>query len=192
MEKRVENLKIETSLLNRAKGSFTLFELVIVILIVGIVTFLAVASIPNIEEKSSRIVYLRTLPQFLKDFEERELDFYILGMDCDEAVLISNDDEVTFENELQIPNDLRAYRFNYYGEMRSIRFPDLRIGEVSKRVCLRFQKFRNGSTSSLIVEDENGDTFHLYRPLKDFSETFENLRDAEESLLAERLNPKTL
>jgi type II secretory pathway pseudopilin PulG len=188
----VENLKTKTSLLNRAKDSFTLFELVIVILIVGIVTFLAVASIPNLEDKSAKTIYLRTLPQFLKDFEEKELDFYILGMDCDEAVLLSNGDEVVFENELQIPNDLRVYRFNYYGEMRNFKYPDLRIGEVSKRVCLRFQKFSNGSTSSLILEDERGDIFHLYRPLKDFSETFENLRDAEESLLAEELNPKSL
>jgi hypothetical protein len=194
MEKRVGNLKTKISHLTSAnKSSFTLFELVIVILIIGIVSYLAIASIPKIGDKESKVITFHNLPQFLKNFEEeKELDLYILGMNCDEVILLSNGDEVVFENEIVVSNDFRAFRFNYYGEMRVIKFPDLRLGEISKRVCLRFQKFKNGSTSSFIIEDEDKDTFHLYKPLLPKSETFENLQDAKETLLSEQLNPKTL
>jgi hypothetical protein len=171
--------------------SFTLFELILVILIMGIIiTFVGNQTFAS--PKKSVTIRLDNLPQTVRMSELKSVDFYILGMDCDKTAWLTPEGSVDVEFNIDIPEDLIPYRFNYYGEMRNFEFQDLMVGERRERVCLKFQLFENETTSSLIIEDRDGDKYYLYRPYFQKPEIFDSLQDAKDALLGEDLNPKVL
>jgi type II secretory pathway pseudopilin PulG len=177
---------------NRERGlspSFTLFELlIVVVLIIIIISF--VANSPILSGKKPVVVQLSNLPQVLKTLEVKEVEFYLLGRECDEVLWLSNGESLEVEYEISLSDEISAYRLNYYGELRKFEFPNLRIGEKEEKVCLKFQLFKNGSTTSTILEAD--EKVYFYNPYFKKPLLLKTIEEAKEHLVNEDLNPEYL
>jgi len=177
---------------SKNRDSFTLIELVLVIIIMGVLYSFIGNSL--FTKENSIVIKLNNLPKIARDLNKKPLEFTIYGRDCTKMVWIYNREElVDVEYQVNInAKDIKAYRFNFYGELHQFEFLDFRIENKTERVCLRFETFKNGSNSSYILEDEKTDLFYLFRPYFKDVEIFKSLGDAQDSYLAEDLNPRTL
>lgn len=177
---------------SKSKKSFTLIELVLVIIIMGILySFIG----NNLFSKEKSItIKLNNLPEIARTLQKTPLEFIIFGRDCKKSMWIYNKEE-SFNVEYEIfinAKDLKAYKFNNYGELYDFEFDKRKIDNRDEDICFQFEIFKNYSNSSYILEDEEKDIFYLFRPYFQSVETFESLEDAKDSYISEDLNPHSL
>ena len=161
---------------------FTLIELLIVLIIMGIVYSFIGNSI--FSKNKSTTLTLKNLPevarQIAKEREYKPLTFLIYGTRCDKYIWLSNNEPLNVEFKIDINgNHIKPYRFNYYGELDSYQFLDFYIDNRKERVCLEFHLFKNYSNSSYILEDDEKDTFYLFRPYYQPVEIYKSLDEAK-------------
>jgi len=177
---------------SKNRNSFTLIELILVIMIMGI----AYSFIGNslFKKENSIVIKLKNLPQIARSLEKKPLEFIIYGRDCQKMVWLYNKTEpveVKYKVKINAKN-IKAYKFNFYGELDEFQFQDLRVENRVEQVCLRFELFKNNSNSSYILEDKSSELFYLFRPYFKRVEISKSFSEIEEQFLSEELNPETL
>jgi prepilin-type N-terminal cleavage/methylation domain-containing protein len=135
------------------RGAFTLLELLLVVLIMGIVYGLAVNAIKRYGERSFELS-LETLPQYLQSFHQQNHVVLLCTDACRECRVMVDGSEVKKVDPF-IDGPLRAYRFDSALGTRELSFtPYYDEDEREFEVCLRFELFPNGSSSEMIIEQE--------------------------------------
>lgn len=135
------------------KKAFTLLELLLVVLIIGIVYGLAVNSIKQYGERTF-VLSLETLPEYLKGFHRQNRVTLLCTDACQECRVVVDGAEVKKVDPF-IDGALRAYRFDAALGTRDIGFtPYYDEEDRESEVCFRFEIFPNGSSSEMIIELE--------------------------------------
>jgi prepilin-type N-terminal cleavage/methylation domain-containing protein len=133
------------------KHAFTLLELLLVVLIMGIVYGLAVNAIKRYGERSF-VLSLVTLPEYLEGFHHQNHVALLCTDECRECRVMVDGSEVQ-KVEPFLKGPVRAYRFDTALGTRDIVFTPYYDEEGREsEVCLLFELFPNGSSSEMIIE----------------------------------------
>jgi len=161
------------------KKGFTLFELMLVVLLIGIIYGVFVHKLSQKERNSDKnTVTLETLKGFLLQFSpKREATLRCIDP-CDTCYVYRDGKKV---NDLEIPLFEKApnvYRADPFGQLRRISFTPIqgKHGEVLD-VCFEFTLFENESSSSYIVD--NGEKIYLFDPYMKPVSIFDSLSEAK-------------
>jgi len=167
--------------------AFTLIELLLVIIIMG-VAYSYIGS--HIFKPSNMVtVKLSNLPNIARSLNKKPLEFIIFGRECDKATWLHDGESLQVNYKINIDaENLRAYRFNYYGELDKFEFSDFQ----SQKTCFQFQLFKNNSNSSYLIQNTKNGLFYLFKPYFQDVKTFDSFEDAKDEYLGIELNPKIL
>ena len=158
------------------KSAFTLFELMIVVLIIGIVYALVLNNFNN--QKSVKILKIKELKDSLKPLwrKGKRVDLVVYD-DCKKAAIVINQEEINTSYKPKIKllefQNIQAYTVDRDSQLKLIEFPPLIIDNQLHSVCFRFTIFKNGSSSSYILKHQNG-TYYIFYPY------FEDVNESED------------
>lgn len=176
------------SALNSRRG-FTLFELLLVIVLIGILYGVFINKLTSTKEtEAAEALTIGTIGDYLRSFSaDEEVEFICLeaGLECGVYV---DDKRVETVKVRLFETPPVVYRQDGYGQLREIEFLPWRNGDgVLKEVCFRFTKFKNGSSSHYILGYE--DRFYLFDAYLRPTQTFSALSDAEKAFSRTDLLP---
>jgi len=147
------------------RKAFTLFELMIVVMLVG-VTYALVLSNFNTKKKV-KILHIQDIKETLLPFWKKgtQVDFYLYD-NCEKSAIFINS---VYQEELEININMKefkkveVYKADYRGESQKQEFVPIMIGKKLYKVCFKFSIFKNGSNSSYILkQDKNYFIFYPY------------------------------
>jgi prepilin-type N-terminal cleavage/methylation domain-containing protein len=164
----LKNIKSNEKKLNRK--AFTLFELMVVVMIIGIVYGLVLGSFDP--KKSVKITTLKDIKSALSThwIKGKKVDLYVYEK-CKKIALFVNDeiqDDLKLNIDSNIFKDIKVYKNALTGDQREIKFRSVLIDERVKKVCFHYTIFPNGSSSSYIAK--SGKNYYVYFPY--FEDTF--------------------
>jgi prepilin-type N-terminal cleavage/methylation domain-containing protein len=170
-----------------SKG-FTLFELLIVIVIIGLIYGLFVSNLQNKEVDSDAITLLSMKKTLLNQPFKRQSDI-ICFEPCQEC-FIYNDSQKSESEAFSLFNaPPKVYVKDQYDRLELQQFlPFKSEGEQFKDVCFRFTLFNNKSSSHFIVENEK--KFYLFHPYMADVQELQTLPEAEKLFSDKTLLPK--
>ncbi|SFV53958.1 hypothetical protein MNB_SM-7-992 [hydrothermal vent metagenome] len=161
--------------------AFTLIELILVVVIMGVVYMFAIGSLETIKRKSQNTLpTLANLKAFLlaKDFEKEARFVCFEGCSSCSVVLDGN---VTQSLSTLFDVDPKIYRYNSLLGMEQVELdPYFDANGVQKDLCFSYRIYRDGIGDQIFVEYKD----RVY----DFSDYFEDEKvyDSLDSLLQKR------
>ncbi len=167
--------------------AFTLIELLLVIIIIGIAYSYIGSHVFKPENMIT--VKLTNLPNIARSLNQKPLDFIIFGRECNKIAWLHNGETIQVNYKIDIDTEnLRFYRFNYYGELDRFEFPNFQ----SQKTCFKFQLFKNNSNSSYLIQNTKTGLFYLFKPYFQNVKIFDSFDDAKDEYLGVQLNPNDL
>lgn len=161
------------------RGAFTLIELLIVLVIIGVIYSLAASMMRPPSEPQAQQWSLERLAETLRSAGEGYLKLRCGGDACQSCALYNEAGE-TLLREIPLFRSLPiVHRFDDKGYLEAVSF--------APGVCFEMERFENGSVSELLVEYEN--QFYRYYPLIHSTKMYVNFEDAKNSLDASRHLP---
>jgi len=133
-----------------SKSSFTLFELLIVILIISIIYGIFIEKINSKEYYLSQ-VGLKEIDKFFKDLEFNETAKIVCSNECEKCWLYVDGKRVKKVKSF-FKEKPTVYDFDIHGILSQIQFLPLFKGLNPQEVCFEYVKYPNHSNSSYIVE----------------------------------------
>lgn len=163
-----------------SKKAFTLFELIIVVIIIGVVYALVLG---NFNPKNSvKIPTLHTIKESLLPYWQKgSLVELIVYDNCNESAVFVNsyyDEPKETDLNLAMFKDIEVFRIDQYDNAQKINFAPAIIDEKIQNSCFRFTLFPNGSSSSYIVK--SGKEYIVFFPFFESPEIYTDLGDALE------------
>ncbi len=160
------------------KKAFTLFELMIVVMIIGIVYALVLGRFNP--KQHIKIVQLESLRDILtqKHKEGQRLDL-ILYDKCQKAALfINNEKQEKMDINLKprLFEGIKVYKSDPFGHGRKISFTPVIIEDKIKPVCFQYTIYPNGSASNYIVEQKN--RYYVFPPYFEDVNITDSMEDA--------------
>ncbi len=170
-----------------SKG-FTLFELIIVIIIIGIIYALFVNNLRSKEQQVENITLL-TMKQALLQQSFTHKSEIICFEPCKECY-IYNDDKRSKEAAFSLFNaPPKVYKEDTFGQLREYHFLALQDAEERlQNVCFRFTLFNNKSSSYYLVEADT--KFYLFHPYMRDIDVVSTLSDAKKLLDIQEILPR--
>ena len=163
-----------------AKKGFTLFELMLVVLLIGIIYGVFVHKLSQKERNSdTNEVTLETLKEFLLQFSPKKTAVLRCLTPCDKCY-VYRDGKKAREIEISLFEEApNVYQSDPYGQLQRMAFTPLqgKHGEALD-VCFEFTLFENGSSSSYIVE--SGDKIYMFDPYMRPVSVFDSLSKAKD------------
>jgi hypothetical protein len=143
----------------RVKKSFTLIELLIVILIIGSTYFLIFSNSSFSVKKDEKIVTLFDLKDFLlTNFEfEKELSF--ICIDENFSCFIKVDDKVDKDFKIEKFFKIKPNIYEYNKDERKMEFEDLRIENFNYRVIFELKINSDYKTNDFIADTLDGKVY---------------------------------
>ncbi len=164
--------------MNKKRRAFTLFELMIVVVIIGIVYSLVLGRFDT--KQYMKITKLDSLREILraKHQEGVRVDLYLYD-NCKKSALFLNS---TYQEDMKINikpemfKNLKVYKSDQFGNERQISFAPVIIEDKLYKVCFKFTIFPNGSSSNYIVEQN--EHYYIFPPyFEDVNQT-QSLQEA--------------
>lgn len=150
------------TILNRK--AFTLFELMVVVMIIGVVYALVLGSFDP--KKSLKIVTLQHLKEVLTPYWTKGLQLELVVYDrCRESTLVINgeiQEEIEINIDSKLFKDIKVYKQDRYNGEREITFSPILVDRKLYKTCFRFTLFPNGSNTSYIIK--SGKKYYSYFP----------------------------
>jgi len=165
---------------NKTSRAFTLFELMIVVLIIGIVYALVLGRMNP--KQYMKIVTLDSLRDTMTAHhrEGQRVDL-ILYENCRKSALFVNgeyQEKMHINIKPEMFEKAEVYKSDPFGHARKITFPPQIIGDKLEPVCFRYTIFPNGSGSNYIIRQK--DKYYVFPPY--FEDV--NVTDSMEEALA--------
>lgn len=133
------------------KQGFTLIELMLVVMIVGLVYGLAVSGMKRYSDKAENLS-LMTLPDFVEGYHQQNHVTVICIDRCRECTLYV-DGKAVKELEPFVDEKAEYYRFDQRLLTRELTWlPLYREDGVEEEVCFRYDMYRNGSRSEMMIK----------------------------------------
>ena len=141
-----------------SKSSFTLFELLIVILIISIIYGIFIEKISS-KDAATKREGIEGIVKLLATFDFNQSASFVCTKECKECFIeIDGKKKESIEPFFQT---IKVYDFDINGILSPIKFtPIFDKNGNPQEVCLRLSLYPNGSHSSYIVED--GDRFYVF------------------------------
>ncbi len=166
------------------KKAFTLIELLLVVVIIGVIYGLVINSMQKINDKEASLDF-ETLPSFLKTMYQQNSVAFVCIDNCKScAVYVDGLKVKEVEPFMKEERSLNFWYFDANLGMQELRFtPIFNEDDREFDVCFRYEIFKDGSSSEMIVETQKKS--YDYRGLAHKVDTFSSLQTAQESRLAE-------
>ena len=172
------------------KAAFTLLELLLVVIIMGIVYSMVSIALPQ-EKKTLPVLSSATLGEVMRLLPKGSVySFYLYGQSCEYAAFVPALPEGIQLGAIKFSRDIEAYEIDPYGSPRRREFAPLHIEGNEYKVCLKFDRYQNGTISSYIYRV--GETFYQNNPYFDLLFTSKSLDEALEAFMRKTLNPNDL
>jgi prepilin-type N-terminal cleavage/methylation domain-containing protein len=141
----------DSQLVNNKKQAFTLMELLVVVLIVGIAYALFVINFPS--RKDVKLNGFASLKIYLNKLSDnKDLTLRCYGDKCEQCVLLTKENKV-IKSDLKLFKELpKVYDYDMYGY--------LEIKKYALNQCFEYKIFANGSSTHFLVEKE--EQFYLF------------------------------
>lgn len=177
---------MKNALNNKTKAAFTLFELIIVVLLISIVygVFVHKLSTPQKQDNKITLQNIALHLDSLKFEKEAKIICTTNPMEC-KIYLDKEAQEGSFELFADKPI---VYILDKFGKPKIVNFPKI-FDQNGKPfdTCFEFKVRKNGSNSSFII-DKNGE-FYVFKALQKTPQIFKTLDGAKEFLDVEKLIP---
>ncbi len=162
------------------KKAFTLIELLLVVVIIGVIYGLVINSMKHINDKEASLSF-ETLPSFLKTMYQQNSVAFVCIDNCKECALyVDNEKLREVDAFMQDERLLNFWRFDANLGTQELRFtPIFDEDDREFDVCFRYEIFQDGSSSEMIVETQKRS--YDYRGLSHKVERFSSLQALEES-----------
>ncbi len=137
------------------KKAFTLIELLLVVVIIGVIYGLVINSMQKINDKEMSLGF-ESLPSFMKTFHRRNHVALICTDNC-KACALYVDSEMIKEVDAFMAKEkvLRFWSFDADTGTRELRFtPIFDEDEREFDVCFKYEIFEDGSSSEMIIETQ--------------------------------------
>ncbi len=159
------------------RPAFTLFEIMIVVLIIGVVYSLVLGTFDP--KKSVKVITLEHIKDALSPHwaKGKRVDFYIYDR-CQKSALLVNgelQEEIDIDISLDIFKDIKVYKNDIHSSEREIEFTPVLIDEKLHKVCFKYTIFPNSSASSYVVK--SGDRYYAFFPYFKATYITSKLRD---------------
>ena len=160
------------------KKAFTLLELLLVVVIIGVVYGLVISSMKKLNNKEARLDF-ETLPSFLSTFHQQNDVALICTDNCRKCALFIDGEEVKeIKPFMKEERRLNFWRFDANLGTQELRFtPMFDEDDREFDVCFRYEIFIDGSSSEMIVETKKRS--YDYRGLLHSVETYPSLQELE-------------
>lgn len=171
-------------------AAFVLFELLIVLLIVGVVYSLSMTQFPDPSSLTEESVY--RLKKELKKYQgDRESTVALACFDEETVNCIIEVDGELVTQTFEVPDDFKMYTFDRFGFEREL-FERHDYFERKYQLPLLFSFFLypNGSSTESVVE--LNDRYYTYHAFLGEVRIFEEYSDAKTALLSEDLKSSFL
>ncbi len=166
--------------MTQTKKAFTLFELMVVVMIIGIVYALVLGRFNP--KQHIKIVQLDSLRDILtqKHKEGQRLDLVLYDKCRKSALFINNEYQEKMEINLKphLFEGVKTYKSDPFGHEREITFTPVIIENKLVPVCFHFTVYPNGSASNYIVAQKS--RYYVFPPY--FEDV--NVTDSMEEALA--------
>lgn len=135
----------------RRRRGFTLIELMVVVLIVGLIYGLAIEGIQRGSEASEELS-LKTLVEFMQA-KQHGNDLSLICTDRCQSCTLFADGAAVAEIPPFLDSSASFYRFNYYTGSEPMEWTPLYDEEGrEEEVCFRYDLYRDGSRSEMLAE----------------------------------------
>jgi predicted small secreted protein len=134
-------------------SAFSLLELIVVVMIVSLVGFLVFSSAVK-QQTKKKILDPTTLPQTLREsFKgQGDIEFFCIKK-CQECYTVQGKNITAYEGGLQLGKEVKIYKLdddNHFVQIDELgRLKD-------KKICLRYHLYANGSTTQMVIENNQG------------------------------------
>jgi len=137
------------------KGAFTLIELIIVIVIISMVTFLVFSENINRTKKIDRVTPLNLKSSILKRLKlTSDITFFCID-GCSRCYTIQDRKISPFKGNINFGANLEIYIVNSSGKLRQLNGED--FGSINDhKICFKFTIYKNGSSTKYILSNEEG------------------------------------
>ena len=162
------------------KKAFTLIELLLVVVIIGVIYGLVINSMQRVNDKEASLSF-ETLPSFLKTMHQQNSVAFVCLDNCQECAVYV-DGEILKEVNAFMKEErlLHFWRFDANQGTQELRFtPVFDEDDREFDVCFRYEIFKNGSSTEMIVETQ--EQSYDYRGLLHKVTRFSSLQDLENS-----------
>lgn len=159
------------------KRAFSLLELMIVVLIMGLVFSLVKVQFHTPPNEKSGIEILKTFSQN----QDEQLICYDECSKC--AIFDMNESKKSEINFKKFDNELKSYYIDYDGDVLEYEYKDIKIEDRSFDVCLKYRYFKNNSSQKLIIK--YFDNYYLFHSFFRNYEIFNSLDDAQTAYINE-------
>ena len=172
---------------SKVQKAFTLFELLIVIVIIGIVYSVFVQNIDLLSRKDS--VKFEYLKKYLKKYHEKNEVSLICLDECQKCNIYIDDNKTEIEINL-FKSEPKTYFLSRDDILDDFQFGRINSDDdfVSKDICFQFDIFENGSSSEYIVEYDK--KYYIFFPYFRDVEIMNNIDEAKDFLLDMKLKLK--
>lgn len=162
------------------KKAFTLIELLLVVVIIGIIYGLVINSMQRINDKEANLGFV-SLPAFLEGFHQQNHVSFTCIDSCKKcAVYVDEEKLKEVEPFMKDERQLRFWYFNANVGMQELRFtPIFNEDDREFDVCFSYEIFKDGSHSEMIVETQK-QSYDYRGPFRKVGR-FSSLQELEES-----------
>ena len=162
------------------KKAFTLIELLLVVVIIGIIYGLVINSMQRINDKEANLDF-KTLPTFLESFYQQNSVAFTCIDNCKKCALYVDGEKLKdIEPFMKEERQLRFWFFDANVGTQEFRFtPIFDEDDREFDVCFNYEIFKDGSHTEMIVETEKWS--YDYRGPFHKVDSFSSLQELEES-----------
>ena len=167
------------------KKAFTLIELLIVVVIIGVVYGLVISSMKKINNKEAHLDF-KTLPSFVQGFYKRNHVALVCSDNCRECILyVDNEPLKKVDAFMRDERHLRFWHYDANTGVQELRFTPL-FDEDDREfdVCFRYEIFEDGSSTEMIIETK--EHTYDYHGLLSGVTSYPSLQDAQEAIQHQR------
>ena len=160
------------------KKAFTLIELLLVVVIIGVIYGLVISSMKRINNKEENLSF-KTLPTFLETLFQQNHVAFVCVDNCKKcAVYIDNEKVRDIEPFMRDERTLRFWHYDANLGTQELRFSSL-FDEDEREfdVCFRYEIFEDGSSTEMIVETKNKS--YDYHGLLNRVDVYDSLQELE-------------
>lgn len=150
--------------MNRSRTGMTLFELLIVMIIVGVVYSIGIFTIKK-EKVLDTPLSLSTLKTTLSSLSQSDKIRLLCDARCQECRIFNSENKLVTTAHLQSQGSIERYGFDRYGELQNLGKIVAKDEEKLVQGCFEMTLSPDGSSTPLILK--NDQTFYAYTPLEE-------------------------
>jgi len=144
------------------RGGMTLFELLVVMTIVGIVYSIGIFTLKK-EKVTASTMNISTLKTTLLSLSQSNEIRMFCDTSCSKCRVFSNEGKVIRVLNLHSKETIRRYGFNRFGELKLLGNTVAQTEEGLKQGCFEMSLRPDGSVTPLILKNNNN--FYAYTPI---------------------------